>query len=63
MCWRWQVEDICGDGVDGDHGDHDEDHDEDDDDDQQPNSNNAAAPDICSPLGAMVRGAKRRTAR
>ena len=36
--------------------DDDDDDDNDDDDDQHQNSINAAAPDICSPLGVLVRG-------
>ena len=48
------------DDVDDDDGDVDGDDDDDDDGDNddvaQQNSNNTAAPDICSPLGVVVRG-------
>ena len=41
---------------DVDDADDDADHDDNDDDDQHQYSINAAAPDICSPLGVLVRG-------
>ena len=48
---------------DADDDDDDDDDNDDDDDDQHQNNINATAPDICSPLGVVVRGAKWRVVR
>ena len=66
MCRRRRNEDVCVDSMysgnnDDDYDDKDDvdgadDDDDNDDDDQHQNSINAAAPDICSPLGVLVRG-------